>query len=518
MLRNLFCLLLTIVCSMSANAEAYKYCMYDVEIGVGRTGTMRVNEKTNVEFNLPRHGIVRDLPAQSYVRRLLPDGHGGVVERLMCYDTDYSDIYVSDKFNISEHDHMLSLRIGDKDRLITGEKKYELSYVHHLKDDRTPCGDIFYYSLLGAYHEAETDTFRFCIRFDEPVPQSSLDSLRLFYGKLGSDRVHNEALTVVTDSMICGEITGLNPHEAVTVFMPLPEGYFNSSDVGMGIAWWMILFVTTILMCIAVIVREMRQHNRFIKVVECWPPKGRSSADLGYIYDTTVDSQDIISLIPYFAHRGLLDIDTTTGHPILHKKKEISDESPLYQRLLFDAMFAKSDTFDTKKPTKYFAKTWLKLEAEIKNANKGMADKYSPIKDTNGKDFSPKFFETEGKMGRFQKAIHWITSYLEMALTILLIVGILASFIHVPELLGNILSENYSFLLNLVNYVATIIIAIELIHVLNSQNLESVIEILMLAFTRELVIREWQMWQLLIGVGCIAGLFAIKKWLFNKEE
>ena len=107
-----------------------------------------------------------------------------------------------------------------------------------------------------------------------------------------------------------------------------------------------------------------------------------------------------------------------------------------------------------------------------------MADKYSPIKDTNGKDFSPKFFETEGKMGRFQKAIHWITSYLEMALTILLIVGILASFIHVPELLGNILSENYSFLLNLVNYVATIIIAIELIHVLNSQNLESVIEIL----------------------------------------
>ena len=378
MLRNLFCLLLAIVCSVSANAETYKYCMYDVEIGVGRTGAMRVNEMTNVEFSLPRHGIVRDLPTQSYVRRLLPDGHGGVVERLMCYDTDYSDIYVSDKFNISEHDHMLSLRIGDKDQLITGEKKYELSYVHHLKDDRTPCGDIFYYSLLGAYHEAETDTFRFCIRFDEPVPQSSLDSLRLFYGKLGSDRVHNEALTVVTDSMICGEITGLNPHEAVTVFMPLPEGYFNSSDVGMGIAWWMILFVTTILMCIAVIVREMRQHNRFIKVIECWPPKGRSSADLGYIYDTTVDSQDIISLIPYFAHRGLLDIDTTTGHPILHKKKEISAESPLYQRLLFDAMFAKSDTFDTKKPTKHFAKTWLKLEAEIKNANKGMADEYSP--------------------------------------------------------------------------------------------------------------------------------------------
>lgn len=147
-----------------------------------------------------------------------------------------------------------------------------------------------------------------------------------------------------------------------------------------------------------------------------------------------------------------------------------------------------------------------------------MAEKYSPVKDTEGKDFSPKFFETQGKMGRFQKAIHWITSYLEMALTILLIVAILASFIHIPSILSDVLSQDYSFLMDMVNYVATVIIAIELIHVLNSQNLESVIEILMLAFTRELVIREWNMWQLLIGVGCIAGLFATKKWLLSRED
>ena len=147
-----------------------------------------------------------------------------------------------------------------------------------------------------------------------------------------------------------------------------------------------------------------------------------------------------------------------------------------------------------------------------------MADKYSPVKNTEGKDFSPKFFETQSKMGRFQKAVHWITTYLEMALTILLLGGILASFIHIPNLFGEILSKDYSFLMDLVNYVATVIIAIELIHVLNSQNLESVIEILMLAFTRELVIREWNMWQLLIGVGCIAGLFATKKWLLSRED
>ena len=147
-----------------------------------------------------------------------------------------------------------------------------------------------------------------------------------------------------------------------------------------------------------------------------------------------------------------------------------------------------------------------------------MAEDKIPMNEKDNKNFSPKFFATETKVGTFQKAVHCITSFLEMALTILLVVGILLTFVHVPSLLGDILSVSPSGLIDLVNYVAIIIIAIELIHVLNSQNLESVIEILMLAFTRELVIREWSMWQLLVGVGCIAGLFAIKKWLLSKEH
>ena len=386
MLRNLLLdfilpfLLFASASTLKSNAEDFRYKRYDVEISVGRGSSMRVDEKMLVEFSQPRHGIVRDLPNQCYIKRMLPDGNGGEVERLMCYDTEYEDIYVSETVNISTKDHVTSLRIGDKDNLILGQKRYHISYVHHLGDDRTPCGDILYYSLLGAYHEAATDTFTFRIRFDQPIPQSGLDSLRLFYGYEGDEQVRNEALSVISDSMICGEVTGLAPHEAVTIYMPLPEGYFGitGEDNGQGLSWWFGLLVATILLCVALIIREMRPHNEFVKVVECWPPKGSSSADLGYIYDTSVDDQDIISLIPYFAHQGLLDIDTTQGHPVLHKKRDIPDDAPKYQRLLFEALFAKGDTFDTANPTQHFARRWLKIEAEIKKANRGMSDEYSP--------------------------------------------------------------------------------------------------------------------------------------------
>ena len=134
-------------------------------------------------------------------------------------------------------------------------------------------------------------------------------------------------------------------------------------------------------------------------------------------------------------------------------------------------------------------------------------------------DFSPKFFETNSKMGAFQKVIHIVTSILEIILTIALLVGIVLSSVNFPSIYKSIVSGGSEGLKTLIDYVALIIIVIELIHVLNLQNLQSVIEILMIAFTRELVIKEWTVWQLLLGVLCIAGLFATKKFLMdNKEE
>ncbi len=132
--------------------------------------------------------------------------------------------------------------------------------------------------------------------------------------------------------------------------------------------------------------------------------------------------------------------------------------------------------------------------------------------------FSPNFFETQGKLGTLQKLVHWITTIVQLLISAFLIVGILISFCHVPSYLADIIQTSEESLFPLINYVALVMIAVELIHVLNSQNLESVIEILMLALVRELVIKEWSMMQLFFGVLCIGGLFAIKKWLLPKKD
>ena len=132
--------------------------------------------------------------------------------------------------------------------------------------------------------------------------------------------------------------------------------------------------------------------------------------------------------------------------------------------------------------------------------------------------FSPRFFETTSVMGKIQKGIHWVTSLIMTVLTVIIVAAVLVSFVRIPQLFSDILSGTKGSLIRLLEYVAEIIIAIELIYVIIAQNLESVIEILMIAFTRELIIRDWQMWELLLGVAVIAGLFAIRKFLFDRKK
>ncbi|MBO4717819.1 MAG: hypothetical protein J5599_07965 [Spirochaetales bacterium] len=132
--------------------------------------------------------------------------------------------------------------------------------------------------------------------------------------------------------------------------------------------------------------------------------------------------------------------------------------------------------------------------------------------------FSPVFFEVGGTMGKIERAIHWATSIIMLLLTVLILAGIIVSTVRIPDLFRNLFSGSPNSLLTLLEFAAEVIMAIELIHVIIAQNMESVIEILMIAFTRELVIRQWEMWELLIGVAIIGGLFAVRKYLVKNKD
>lgn len=137
---------------------------------------------------------------------------------------------------------------------------------------------------------------------------------------------------------------------------------------------------------------------------------------------------------------------------------------------------------------------------------------------TKENNFSPIFFEVGGTMGKVERGIHWATTIIMVLMSVLVLAGIIASSVRIPDLFRNLVAGKSESLMVLLEYAAEVLMAVELIHVIIAQNMNSVIEILMVAFTRELVIKQWQMWELLFGVAIIGGLFAIKKYLAEKEK
>lgn len=132
--------------------------------------------------------------------------------------------------------------------------------------------------------------------------------------------------------------------------------------------------------------------------------------------------------------------------------------------------------------------------------------------------FSPIFFEVGSGMGTIERGIHWVTSIIMILLSIVLICGVLVSFVDIPKLFAAIVSGKPNALLNLLEFAAGAIIGIELVYVIIAQNLESIIEILMIALTRELLIRYWATWEIAMGIVGIAILFAVRKFLLEKND
>ena len=109
--------------------------------------------------------------------------------------------------------------------------------------------------------------------------------------------------------------------------------------------------------------------------------------------------------------------------------------------------------------------------------------------------------------------IYVFLEYLQyfVALTIIVAIGI--TLLSIPHQLGLLTDIGSESLVEFLEYIINVIISIELIHVLLHQTLDSIVEVLSLAITRELILQHLHTYEFLIGVLAVAALFAIRKFL-----
>ncbi len=187
--------------------ECFTISNYKVDIKVNEKNSYLITEIIDIEFNQPRHGIFRFIPSRF---------DKGWVE--------ISDVFVQG-FNYTtdlDSERML-IKIGSDDKYVEGHQRYAISYRYDVGADNLPDMDEFNHNIVGLDWDTTIASVEFTIHMPKPFETSNVNCVS---GKLGSSNNKNVAWSV-SGNTITGKSLGiLYNHEALTVVLPLPKGYW----------------------------------------------------------------------------------------------------------------------------------------------------------------------------------------------------------------------------------------------------------------------------------------------------
>ena len=324
------------------NSSEYVIQNYSISASVNKDGTMDVTESITAKFLVDKHGIFKSLPEVSTVVLKNDDGTDRVNKD---FRLRYSDISSNVFYQSFSEGNFLYLQFGRENVWLSpgAEKTYNFSYTITL-DERLSVYDVFYFNLLGNLTDTTIANFSASVNFEEEI----LFDPSIFVGEVGST---SEITNFVWDNRVLTfSQTNLGVGESVTVLLNLPEAYLmvtvnNTLDYAI---LGLILLVAII--CLGVYFKKSNK-SLITRVVQFSATKDYTPADVGFIIDKTVNTEDVASLVIYWAEKGYLTIIEDGKKTYLQKTgKEFSGK--LYEKSLFNAIFAgktNEDKVDIKK-------------------------------------------------------------------------------------------------------------------------------------------------------------------------
>lgn len=290
-------------------ADYYRYDYeiesYDVNIEVTRQNVYKISETLHVNFNESRHGIFRNIPLVNQVERY--DGSKSVT-RAVIGNVDCG----GDEFELSREGDDCQIKIGDEDREIIGGKDYHIYYEYNLGKDVLPDIDEFYYNIIGTgWTDTTISNVTFSIKMPEAIDE---EKMGMSYGPYGSHETKGLQYSIDGNTLqakLKPDIT-LQPSEALTVRMELPEGYFEVTET-IPIWIWLALVVGLAGMLTAIFLWwKFGRDDPVVETVEFHAPDGLNSVDLAFAYKGHLQNTDVVSLIVYLAQKGYIKIQQGT--------------------------------------------------------------------------------------------------------------------------------------------------------------------------------------------------------------
>ena len=304
-------------------AYTYDITAFDVTMDVSKDRVVQVKESITVYFTgYNSHGIIRDLPLDS-----------GVRYENFTAACDHSDFYY---YSQTDDSSFFSVYLRG-DGVVSGKTRtYTLSYTMSVPKLSEPG----YLPLDVIGYGWQTDIQNVTARIT--LPQSPLE-YKVYSGYYGTQA--NQYAQALAD----GNVITLTANH-------LPKGIdgnaagitldlrFDANLLGENFDWAILiaLLIAVLLVGGATVCRALVcLPHPLTPTVNFTAPEQMDPLRMGKLIDNTVDSEDIGSLVFWFAEQGYLTIDLTFEHdPLLRKtNKPLPGNAPEYQRWMYNGLF-----------------------------------------------------------------------------------------------------------------------------------------------------------------------------------
>lgn len=116
----------------------------------------------------------------------------------------------------------------------------------------------------------------------------------------------------------------------------------------------------------------------------------------------------------------------------------------------------------------------------------------------------------------FRRILHYIERTIA-AITLVILVGVLALELYKIAMTA-ITDVTAIDLHHILTNILTIVVGLEFVRMLIDTTPANILEVLTVAMTRHIILTHDDYWSNLVCVACIAGLFAIRRYLVRKSE
>ncbi|WP_165251341.1 DUF2207 domain-containing protein [Paludisphaera soli] len=355
-MRRFALLLATALLATAARADdGWSIAGFDVDVAIGADAGIDVVETVDADFEVPKHGILREIPVRYAVGmhqyslrfRLLgvDDGEGRSYDTSVDYDSN-----------------LVRIRIGSPDYVVEGRNRYRIRY----RVQR---------AILWEGNQAWADGGRAVLRWNAtgtewqvPIERSKvtvhlprdLDDAQVSYdawmGRFGESRRDFRKRRV--DARTIEYETGrLAAREGITVEVTMPADAVARPGFWRELRWWAvdnfpyIVFPITAGLCFFAWFTKGRDHPGLGTIVVGYePPDGLTPAEVGTLVDERVDLKDISATIIDLAVRGYVRIEDvprsgwfTSGSDTRFVKLREPKGLKMFEKMLFDRIFRDGD-------------------------------------------------------------------------------------------------------------------------------------------------------------------------------